>query len=311
MKPIKDIELGGDIDELIEQMYNSGGFTAKKFALGIDILERMNREECTKFLSFPACIIATGVRGVIREFLRKKLVDVVITTTGTLDHDLARIWRDYYHGSFEMDDRELHKKGISRLGNILIPNESYGIILERKLQPVIRAIHSRRKELSTHELIWEIGKRLEKEKNKESSIVYWSWKNRIPVFIPGIMDGAVGSQLWFFWQGHRDLKIDLFLDEQRLSDIVFNSKKTGALIIGGGISKHHTLWWNQFRDGLDYTVCITTANEFDGSLSGARTREAISWGQVGERAKHVTIDGDATLILPFMSAALLRRLRLR
>ncbi|OYT41168.1 MAG: deoxyhypusine synthase [Candidatus Altiarchaeales archaeon ex4484_43] len=251
MKPIKDIELREDIDELIEQMYNSGGFTAKKFALGIDILERMNREECTRFLSFPACIIATGVRGVIREFLRKKLVDVVITTTGTLDHDLARIWR------------------------------------------------------------WEIGKRLEREKNKESSIVYWSWKNKIPIFIPGIMDGAVGSQLWFFWQGNRDLKIDLFLDEQRLSDIVFNSKKTGALIIGGGISKHHTLWWNQFRDGLDYTVYITTANEFDGSLSGARTREAISWSQVGERAKHVTIDGDATLILPFMSVALLRRLRLR
>jgi len=311
MEPIKDIKLTKDMDELVGQMYKSGGFTAKKFALGVDILEQMNKEECTKFLSFPACIIATGTRGILRELLRKKLVDVVITTTGTLDHDLARIWKNYYHGSFEMDDRELHKKGINRLGNILIPNESYGIILERKLQPIMKEIHLERKELSTHELIWEIGKRLKKEKNKEGSIVYWSWKNKIPIFIPGIMDGAVGSQLWFFWQNHRDLRIDLFLDEQKLSDIVFNSKKTGALIIGGGISKHHTLWWNQFRDGLDYAVYITTANEFDGSLSGARTREAISWSQVRERAKHVTIEGDATLILPFMSAALLRRLKLK
>ncbi len=309
MKPIKDIKPTGDIEKLARQMYESGGFTAKKFALGIDILEQMNRGECTRFLSFPACIIATGTRGIIKEFLKSRLADVVVTTTGTLDHDLARIWKDYYHGEFELDDYTLHKKGISRLGNILIPDECYGIILENKLQPIIEEIYSEIRELSTHELIWEIGRRLKKEKNREDSIVYWSWKNKIPIFIPGIVDGAVGSQLWFFWQNHRDLNINSFLDEQRISDIVFNSKKTGALIIGGGISKHHTLWWNQFRDGLDYTIYITTAQEFDGSLSGARSREAISWNKINERAKHVTIDGDATLILPFMLAALRRRLK--
>ncbi len=309
MKPIRDIELTEDIDELVRQMYESGGFTAKKFAQGVDILEQMNGGECTRFLSFPACIIATGTRGIIREFFRKRLVDVVVTTTGTLDHDLARIWKDYYHGGFGMDDRELHKKGINRLGNILIPNECYGSILEKKLQPIIQEIYSKIKEPSTHELIWEIGKRLKKEKNREDSLVYWSWKNKIPIIIPGIMDGAVGSQLWFFWQNHKDFKIDLFLDEQKLSDIVFGSEKTGALIIGGGISKHHALWWNQFRNGLDYAVYITTAQEFDGSLSGARVREAISWSQVNEKAKNVTIEGDATLILPFMLSALLRRLK--
>ena len=77
--------------------------------------------------------------------------------------------------------------------------------------------------------------------------------------------------------------------------------------MGGGISKHHLLWWNQFRDGLDYAVYITTAAEYDGSLSGARTREAISWGKVSEKAKHVTIDGDVTVVLPLMTAALLDR----
>ncbi len=38
--------------------------------------------------------------------------------------------------------------------------------------------------------------------------------------------------------------------------------------MGGGLSKHHTLWWNQYRGGLDYAVYITTASEWDGSLSG-------------------------------------------
>ena len=80
----------------------------------------VNEKDCVKFLSFPACIISTGTRGVIKELLKRKLFDAVITTCGTLDHDLARIWKDYYHGSFMTDDKELHKKGINRLGNIFI-----------------------------------------------------------------------------------------------------------------------------------------------------------------------------------------------
>ena len=60
-------------------------------------------------------------------------------------------------------------------------------------------------------------------------------------------------------------------------------------MIGGGISKHHTLWWNQYREGLDYAFYITTAQEFDGSLSGALVREAISWGKVTQIAKQSTL----------------------
>jgi deoxyhypusine synthase len=309
MKPIKDIKPTDDVAELVERMGASGGFTAKELASGVRILEKMNKGKCTRFLSFPACIVATGTRGIIAEMLKRKLVDVVITTTGTLDHDLARLWEDYYSGSFSMDDASLHKKGINRLGNVLVPNESYGIILEEKLQPMIAEIYSQKKEISTYELVWEIGRRLEKEKNREDSIIYWAYKNKIPIFIPGIMDGAVGSQLWLFWQTHRDLKVNLFVDEQKLSDLVFEAKKTGAFIIGGGISKHHTIWWNQFRDGLDYAVYVTTAQEYDGSLSGARVSEAISWNKVKEDAEHVTIYADATLVLPFMLSALISKMK--
>jgi deoxyhypusine synthase len=309
-KPVKDIHLKKNMnsDELIKELYESGGFTAKKIATGVDIIENMvNEKDCVKFLSFPACIISTGTRGVIKELLKRKLFDVVITTCGTLDHDLARIWEDYYHGSFMVDDRELHKKGVNRLGNIFIPNECYGKILEEKMQPILKKLYKTKNSWSTKELVWEFGKQLQNEKKCEDSIVYWAWKNKIPVFVPGITDGAFGSQIWMFYQEHRGFQVDLLKDEQDLSDIVFSAKKSGALIVGGGISKHHTIWWNQFKDGLDHVVYITTAVEYDGSLSGAQTREAISWGKVKEKADNVTIDGDATVLLPFMISALLDR----
>jgi deoxyhypusine synthase len=308
---VRDISLtpGMTSEELIKTLHHSGGFTAKKVGEGLDILERMmSTKGCLRFLSFPACIIATGTRGIIRTLLEKKFVDVVITTAGTLDHDLARVWKPYYHGTFQADDHSLHQQGINRLGNIFIPLECYGTILEQKMQPLLKEIGEQKKKWSTKELIWEFGKHLEQEPLGKESILYWSWKHHIPIYVPGITDGAFGSQLWLYYQTHRDFTIDLMHDEQDLSDLIFQVKKTGALIIGGGISKHHTIWWNQFKGGLDYVVYITTAVEYDGSLSGAQTREAVSWGKIRENADAVTIEGDATVLLPLLVSGLLERL---
>jgi deoxyhypusine synthase len=207
-----------------------------------------------------------------------------------------------------MNDIELHRKGINRLGNIIIPMDSYGKILEEKMQPILKDLYKLKKRWSTRDIIWEFGKRLEDEDGGRDSIMYWAWKKRVPMFIPGIMDGAFGSQLWQFYQDHRDFAIDLLKDSQELSEIVFSAKKSGAIIVGGGISKHHVVWWNQFRDGLDYAIYLTTAVEYNGSLSGAQTREAISWGKIKEEAEHVTVEGDATITLPIIVGALKERL---
>lgn len=300
LKPIADMEIDGNtrVKDLTAQMLASGGFTAKKLGLACEIMRRMLREpNCTIFLSFPACVISTGTRGVIRKMVEDRLVDVVVTTCGTLDHDLARVWRKYYHGDFLADDAELHRKGINRLGNIFIPNESYGVVLEQKMQPILEELFREGKRtLSSRQLAHEFGLRLEDKK----SILYWAARNDIPVYVPGITDGAFGSQLWLFRQQHPQFNLDVLKDEQELSDIVFTSKKAGAVMIGGGISKHHVIWWNQFRDGLDYAVYLTTAEEYDGSLSGARLREAVSWGKVKETAHYVTVEGDATITLPLI-----------
>lgn len=305
LKPISDIELDESmkVKELTTQMLASGGFTAKKLGVACEIVRKMFREkQCTIFLSFPACIISTGTRGVIRKLVEEKLVDVIVTTCGTLDHDLARVWKKYYHGEFLMDDVDLHRRGINRLGNILIPNDSYGIVLEQKMQPILRDIYSEgKKSLSSRQLAYEFGIRL----NDKKSILYWAAKNDIPIYVPGITDGAFGSQLWLFKQQHSDFNIDILRDEQELSDIVFTAKKTGAIMIGGGISKHHVIWWNQFRGGMEYAVYLTTAEEWDGSLSGARIREAVSWGKVKEDAQYITVEGDATITLPMLACAVL------
>ena len=306
--PVKDYDFSKElsVDELVLQMEAAWGFTAGKLAIGVNIMEAMiNDKECVKFLSFTANIVATGTRGVIRELVKRRLVDIIITTCGTLDHDVARCYKDYYKGSFIMNDSKLHQEGVNRLGNVLVPNDSYGTVIEKKIIGLLEELYNEgKKELSTSELTREIGLRC----CDETSILYWAAKHNIPVFVPGITDGAVGYQLWFFSQDHKDFRINLLEDEGALNNIVFDAKKSGALIIGGGISKHHTIWWNQFKDGLDYVVYITTADEWDGSLSGARPREAVSWGKINEKAKRIMIEGDATIIMPVITSSLFTRL---
>jgi deoxyhypusine synthase len=307
--PVRDLDLkdSESVSKLVEGFKAGGGFTAKKLAEGVDILADMISDESSlNFLSFPAALVSTGVRGVFKELAEKKLFDVFITTCGTLDHDLARVHRDYYHGRFNLDDAVLHKKGVNRLGNILIPNECYGVILEETMQPILKDLYDKGlREVSGVELIWEFGRRLKDKK----SILYWTARNKIPVIVPGLMDGAFGSQLFFFQQSHRDFKLNVFKDQELLAERVFNAKKTGALMIGGGISKHHTIWWNQFMGGLSRAVYLTTAVEHDGSLSGARLREAVSWGKIKEKAKYITVEGDASINLPLMMAVVLDRLK--
>ena len=63
------------------------------------------------------------------------------------------------------------------------------------------------------------------------------------------------------------------------SQTVFE-KKTGMIILGGGVVKHHICNANLMRNGADWSVFINTGQEFDGSDSGARPDEATSWGKI-------------------------------
>lgn len=318
-RPVRDYDLRSTetISDLLRQMESAGGFTATKLIQARNILQNAISEikasgsenKVLNWLSFPACLMATGTRGFFHEAIRSRAFNVISTTCGTLDHDIARTFRDYYHGSFDLDDVLLGNVGLNRLGNVIVPNECYGEILEPIILPWLEEIEEERKSLNPDnpwlgfgsvELCWAFGDRIE----DETSFLHQVAKHRIPVVIPGLSDGSIGAQLFMHRQKSPNFMIDFLADEQILSDLTWTAERSHALMIGGGISKHHVIWWNQYRDGLDSAVGITTAPEFDGSLSGARTREAISWGKIRPDAPHVTVEGEASVLLPLIGADL-------
>ena len=307
-RPVKDVEINSSttIEKIFEELSKSGGFEAVNLSEGLEILSDMiSDEKCIKFISFVGAVISTGLRGIIKDMIKNNWFNVATTTCGALDHDIARHYSHYKEGSFTMDDGELADQNIHRLGNVLVPMESYGPLIEEKMQAFLEEEYQKGvKEMSSADICKMIGRHL-----GEDSFLHWAFKNNVKVIVPGIMDGAVGSQIWMFSQKHSDFKLNLISDANLLSGLVFKAKKSGALMIGGGISKHHALWWNQYREGLDYAFYITTAQEFDGSLSGALVREAISWGKVTQKARQSTLHAEVTTILPFIYAALVSRLK--
>jgi len=295
METVKDMKIGDSVTA-------STGFQATQLAKAVEIIKRMKKERATVFLSFTSNMVASGLRGIFAELCKRRFVDVIITAGGSLDHDLIRAYDDYYLGDFFMDDAELHRKGINRLGNILIPNERYEL-LEKKMKPIFERLYAANKNhiCSPSEIAREIGTSMK----SSGSFLYWAARNDIPIYCPGITDSAIGLQAYFFKQNpkFRDFGIDVTKDMPQLAQTVLTADKTGAIVLGGGISKHHTIGVNILRGGLDYAVYVTTSSPWDGSLSGARTQEAVSWGKISEKAKEtnsVTIDGDATIVFPMI-----------
>lgn len=272
------------------------GFMAGHIHRASMILAEGRARSKLRVLSVTANVVASGLRGLIAKMIREEHFNLVITTTGTVDHDIAKaVGVGYFKGDFRADDLFLHELGVHRLGNIFIPEEGYGPAIERFARALMSEMKGRT--VSAHELLWEAGKRIE-DKN---SILKAAWDRKVPIVLPGFFDGSFGTGVLFASRAY-GITVDLAKDQELLSQLFFSerNKPIMALIIGGGISKHHVIWWGQFAGGLDYVIYVTTAVEYDGSLSGAHPREAVSWGKIRPEAKSEVVYGDATIVLPIL-----------
>ncbi|MBS3132764.1 deoxyhypusine synthase [Candidatus Woesearchaeota archaeon] len=297
-REIKDLSIGRamEVKELVKQFRDSG-FQAQNIGIASEIISEAKKSNAFTFLSFTSNMTASGLRGVFIDLVKRKKVDALITTSGSIDEDVIRSKLPYLQGNFEADDNKLGSEGINRMGNIFVPNDRYEY-LEKFAEEALKGIYGSKKDLTASGLIFEIGNRIE----NESSLLHQCSRNSIPVFCPGITDGAFGMQLAFFQQKHPDFKVDVVKDFSRIIGLGMKAGKTLGVILGGGIAKHHTIIANILR-GLDYAVYINSSSPYHGSLSGATTSEAKSWGKIKEDSKSVTIHGDAVVVFPMLVAS--------
>mmetsp|Transcript_96514 Transcript_96514/g.268226 ORF Transcript_96514/g.268226 Transcript_96514/m.268226 type:complete len:324 (-) Transcript_96514:329-1300(-) len=253
------------------------------------------------WLSYTSNLISSGLRESIRFLVQHSMVQVMITTAGGIEEDLIKCLAPTHLGDFAMDGLGLRKKGINRIGNLLAPNDNY-CLFEDWIRGVLDRMHD---EQERDHVTWTPSKmihRFGKEIDNPESVCYWAYRNNIPLFSPAITDGSIGDMLYFHSYQRPGLILDLVADIRAVNDQAIKARKTGVLVLGGGLVKHHCMNANLMRNGADFVVYVNTAQEFDGSDSGARPDEAVSWGKIRVDARPVKVYAEATLVLPLIIA---------
>ena len=297
-----DFSKGLDMKKFIES-YASTGFQASHLGKAIEIAKKMREEKVTIFLGYTSNMISSGVRESILHLVKNDMVHCIVTTAGGVEEDIIKTLKPFILGDFRLDGSELRRKGINRIGNILVPNDRY-IEFEKIFMPLLKKLHDEQEKTGKIATPSEICRRLG-EKGDETSVLYWAAKNNIPVFCPGITDGSIGDMIFFFKTEQPDFKVDVSDDVFKIIELVTDSDTTGAIILGGSLPKHHIMNANGILDGLKYAIYINTAVEGDGSDSGALPEEAKSWGKAAYDAECVKVNIDATIAFPLLVAGML------
>lgn len=150
-------------------------------------------------------------------------------------------------------------------------------------------------------VVWTPSKVIERlglRISNEASIFYWAALNKIPVFCPGFIDGALGSLMASMREP--GLVLDILDDLRRINLMATKALNSAIISIGAGTVKHHMCKANCVRDGADFAIYLNTVPEFDGSDSGAEPDESVACGKIKSEANPVKIHGDASILLPFL-----------
>jgi len=307
LKRVKHMRLknGLTVGALVSEMNECGVLGAGKIGKAAEIVKEMfSDRDYTVFLTLAGALVPGGMRQIIRDLIEQEYVNVVVTTGANMVHDMVEsLGHRHWIGTFLAEDEELKTQEIGRIGDIYIGQDAFKGLEEWMYKTLESIPETKRERISTTELLFEIGKRLP----DPESILATAAKKGVPIISPGLVDSIAGFHMWMFGQD-KTLKIDPLLDTHKLVDIVYEAKKAGIIILGGGWPKHFALFANTFREGVDRAIQITMDRPEPGGLSGATLKEAISWGKVKPEGKEVTVICDATIAFPLIIASALESL---
>ena len=264
-----------------------------------DYYSLLQRSNCTIFLGHTSNMISSGVRESILFLVKNKMIDCIVTTCGAIEEDFMKCMAPAYMGKFEYDGLELRQRGLNRIGNMVVPNDNYRLF-ETWLLAILDRMLVEQRESGVNWTPSKLINRLGKEIDNDESVYCWAYRNRIPVFCPGITDGGIGDTLFYHSFKNPGLRLDLVEDIQRMDLLTLFAVNTGSIILGGSTPKHHILNANCMRNGTNYCVFVNTGNEFDGSDSGAKPDEAVSWAKIRPEATPVKIYAEASLVFPLL-----------
>jgi len=321
------------ISELTKEMLQIG-FQGRKLAEAIDVWAKMvKRKNIVIWLGLSGAMVPAGMRRIISYLIQRRMIDVLVSTGANLYHDcFEAIMGKHYVGTHMIDDVKLRKHRVDRIYDVFANEKKY-YKLDSWIEKEFCSILKDNYPYSSREILYFLGKFLNKNGADKNSILVSAYKSKVPIFCPALCDSSLGFSIMFANRrknkkiikvGKKELVVfkkrkiivDELQDVDESSKVTEKSKQTGVIYIGGGVPKNfiqQTTVISGYQTRHDkshsYAVQITTDMPQWGGLSGCTFEEAQSWGKIKPNAKMVTCHCDATIALPIISHALSERFK--
>ncbi len=315
--PTRPIQIDPDktVSELVSEMALTG-FQGRKLGEAADAWTAMlKKREIVIWMGVAGAMVPAGMRELITYLIRRRMIDVLVTTGATLYHDAYEsIGGKHFLGTDQIDNVMLRRHRIDRVYDVYADERKFyqlDVMIEKefssRLQPG--------RPYSSREVMHEFGKWVSEMAGGRDGICISAYESGVPIFVPAFCDSGMGFSLMFSNRRRkRHIIVDHMRDVDESSRITEKSRNTAVIIVGGGVPKNfiqQTAVIASYQTRHDRThsfaIQFTTDVPQWGGLSGSTFEEAQSWGKYNPRATMVQCFADATISLPVVVQALSQR----
>ncbi len=298
------------IEDLVNT-FASSGYNGRKLGEAAKLYAKMIKENATICLTVSGAMTPVGFGGIIKTLIERGFVDWIITTGANVYHEDHFAWGlPIKQGSSVVDDAELYEKEIVRIRDVYI--KFYETLeAEDKIIQKMFGEDFPDKAFTTAEFCNLMGKMTkENAKYPEKSFITTAYEYDVPVYIGTLKDSSLALNLVVHRLQDKKYHLDFVREIIEQAAILYNSKKSGILELGGGVPKNTAQQTGPLLDqilrrndgGQDYIIQITDARPDTGGLSGATLQEGKSWGKVQDSNEGlITVYADATIAFPILA----------
>ena len=311
-KDIPHIKLDSNttIKELVE-IYANSGYNGRQLGEAAKLYRKMIHEDATICLTVAGAMTPVGFGGIIKTLIEKGFVDWIITTGANVYHEDHFAWGlPVKQGHHEVDDNILYEKEIVRIRDVYVKFYETLELQDQIIQNIFKDKFSQ-EPFTTAEFCNILGK-ISKEKSKfpEKSFLTTAYDLDIPVYISTLKDSSLALNLAVHRLKNKPYNLDFVREIIEQAAIVYNSKKSGILELGGGVPKNTAQQTGPLLDqilrkehgGQNYIIQITDARPDTGGLSGATLQEGKSWVKVKDSHEDlITVYTDSTIAFPILA----------
>ena len=298
------------IEDIVE-VYARSGYNARKLGEAAKLYSKMIKEDAVICLTITGAMTPVGIGGIVQTLIERGFVDWIITTGANVYHEDHFAWGfPVKQGHYEVDDMKLYEKEIVRIRDVFI---KFYETLEAEDQVVQKMFKENLidKPFTSAEFCNLMGNITKKKaKFPKRSFIATAYEYDVPVYAPALLDSSLALNLAVHRLRDKVYNLDFVREIIEQAAIVYHSKKSGIVELGGGVPKNSAQQTGPLLDqilrrndgGQDYIIQITDARPDTGGLSGATLQEGKSWGKVHDAHQDmITVYADSTIAFPILA----------